>query len=174
MLLEDKSKGFLFKFAKLFIQENSIEQDTIRDSFFMENVGYSDLAETIFSFLREKGVGKLKNYESLIKQSEFFFTFIKLNENIIYNVQTPNLELIQVPSLKIYTYEFEMDVRQYKTEIWQNNYETFLEDPNQVADTIRNMRSEGDLDPYSGDLVYDDIYDTETTNEEIKEIKRIS
>lgn len=173
MLLDDKSPGFLYKFSKLFIQEYSLTQDDVEESLFVDPYSdYTDYADQIFSFMKEKGV-RFAGSEGE-EQAVFLYEFIRMNSKTLFSEEKiENLDVIKLPELRKYQFDIELDMVSYRTEIWEHTFTTYLQDEQQIKDSIDAQRNNGDLSPYDGNLTYDDTYDSETREEKVTNFKRI-
>jgi hypothetical protein len=95
----------------------------------------------------------------------YLLSVLLLNEGFDFDEKKPNGTLAR-PSVSRYSFDVDEDYTSYGTRTYQNKLESYLEEL--VIPMAIGMEGEGSFDYYDGDVIYDNIYDGETTDFKIK------
>ena len=141
---------------KLIIKEIDKEVGESNISWTKDDVYESDILEIIDSSIKKFGITNI-DWESY----GFFWKLYQENHNFDGEGD------IVVPKMMVFPVDITVNVVKYATEIWSHNIHTY--DKEYVSSFI--YYSPDGFDYYNGDYVGENVYDSETNDWEINEIK---
>ena len=141
---------------KLIIKEIDKEVGESNISWTKDDVYESDILEIIDSSIKKFGITNI-DWESY----GFFWKLYQENHNFDGEGD------IVVPKMMVFPVDITVNVVKYATEIWSHNIHTY--DKEYVSSFI--YYSPDGFDYYNGDYVGENVYDSETNDWDINEIK---
>lgn len=119
-----------------------------------------------------QSVCKLFNIETDYVDEDYIFNLWKMNEDVFEgSVLTSPLKR---PKLKIYEIEWEATFRKISTEKYRLKEPLYTQDMDDVRNILWDMRANGWLDIFEGELIEDYDNNSEMTDDDIIEIKPIN
>lgn len=103
------------------------------------------------------------------------------NDDYIYNVWLLNEDMfvsdsfdskLTRPTLKNYEYNWKIRVKKIVDEYYRNTMVSYS-DPSQIQDILYNLRSEGTLDIFDGDMYDEDERDSDLIDDDLMDVKEI-
>lgn len=127
----------------------------------LDNYNYSDdIPPSVDDVVKYFGISDL-TYEEI-----GFFVQLYVN-----NPNFNNLDVIlKRPTLKKFIVQHSEDVKKYELVVYESEILSYM-DLNESI--IRSMQYSGDYDYWDGRVIEEDVYDTDTIENDIKSIKRI-
>jgi hypothetical protein len=119
-----------------------------------------------------QSVCKLFNIEPEYVDEDYIFNLWKMNEDI-FEGSVLTLPLKR-PKLKIYEIEWEATFRKISTEKYRLKEPMYTQDMDDVRNILWDMRANGWLDIFEGELIEDYDTDSEMTDDDILDIKPIN
>jgi hypothetical protein len=119
-----------------------------------------------------QSVCKLFNIEPEYVDEDYIFNLWKMNEDI-FEGSVLTLPLKR-PKLKIYEIEWEATFRKISTEKYRLKEPMYTQDMEDVRNILWDMRANGWLDIFEGDLIEDYDSHSEMTDDDILDIKPIN
>ena len=115
-------------------------------------------------------VCKLFSINPSIQDTDFLYNTILLNESLFEKDSlTSKLER---PTLKNYEYDWVVSIKRIVNEYWRNTISLYS-DKNDIKGVLYNLRSEGTLEIFDGDMYEEDIRDNEMLDDEIDNVSQI-
>ena len=115
-------------------------------------------------------VCKLFSINPSIQDTDFLYNIIKLNKSMFDEGSlTSKLER---PTLKNYEYDWVVSIKRIVNEYWRNTISLYS-DKNDIKGVLYNLRSEGTLEIFDGDMYEEDIRDNEMLDDEIDNVSQI-
>ena len=115
-------------------------------------------------------VCKLFSIDPSIQDTDFLYNTILLNESLLEeDLLTSKLER---PTLKNYEYDWVVSIKRIVNEYWRNTISLYS-DKNDIKGVLYNLRSEGTLEIFDGDMYEEDIRDNEMLDDEIDNVSQI-
>ena len=115
-------------------------------------------------------VCKLFSINPSIQDTDFLYNTILLNESLLEeDLLTSKLER---PTLKNYEYDWVVSIKRIVNEYWRNTISLYS-DKNDIKGVLYNLRSEGTLEIFDGDMYEEDIRDNEMLDDEIDNVSQI-
>ena len=155
---EKSQKKILVFVAKKLIEDGEFDYENPYD-------GSGDGLGELSSVLKYFGDSSVSDQDL-----EFFAKFIELNLNHLTSEESEKMyyENLIIPTCSTFEIQYELDVRLNKTEEYSDTWDSY--DKNWVWDSVHQALSDGNWDYYSGTLLSEDIYDSETDGFEIKQV----
>jgi hypothetical protein len=156
--LEKVSDRKLFHLIKILSKEINIDTvyNSVDDSFQTE----------------VQSVCRLFNIEPEYIDEDYIFNLWKMNGGTF---EDPTLTSpLKRPKLKIYEIEWEATFRKISTEKYRLKEPLYTQDIDDVRDILWDMKANGWLDIFEGDLIEDYNVDNEMTDDDILDIKPIN
>ena len=79
---------------------------------------------------------------------------------------------LERPTLKNYEYDWVVSIKRIVNEYWRNTISLYS-DKNDIKGVLYNLRSEGTLEIFDGDMYEEDIRDNEMLDDEIDNVSQI-
>jgi hypothetical protein len=117
-----------------------------------------------------ESVCKLFSIDPSIQDTDFLYNVIKLNEDI-FEENSLNSPL-KKPTLKNYEYDWIVTMKSIVNEYYKNTISLYS-DKDDVNDLLYNLKSEGTLDIFDGDLYEEDAKDSEMLDDELGDVTQI-
>ena len=115
-------------------------------------------------------VCKLFSINPSVQDTDFLYNIIKLNKSMFDEGSlTSKLER---PTLKNYEYDWVVSIKRIVNEYWRNTISLYS-DKNDIKGVLYNLRSEGTLEIFDGDMYEEDIRDNEMLDDEIDNVSQI-
>jgi hypothetical protein len=119
-----------------------------------------------------QSVCKLFNIETEYVDEDYIFNLWKMNEDIFENSTLTSP--LKRPKLKIYEIEWEATFRKFSTEKYKLKEPLYSQNMDDVHSILWDMRANGWLDIFEGELIEDYDTDSEMTDDDILDIKLIN
>jgi hypothetical protein len=117
-----------------------------------------------------EGVCKLFSIDPSIQDTDFLYNVIKLNEDVF---EENSLSIpLKKPTLKNYEYDWIVQMKSIVNEYYRNTISLYS-DKDDVNDLLYNLKSEGTLDIFDGDLYEEDTRDSEMLDDELGSVTQI-
>ena len=115
-------------------------------------------------------VCKLFSIDPSIQDTDFLYNTILLNESLLEeDLLTSKLER---PTLKNYEYDWVVSIKRIVNEYWRNTISLYS-DKNDIKGVLYNLRSEGTIEIFDGDMYEEDIRDNEMLDDELDNVSQI-
>ena len=115
-------------------------------------------------------VCKLFSINPSIQDTDFLYNTILLNESLFEKDSlTSKLER---PTLKNYEYDWVVSIKRIVNEYWRNTISLYS-DKNDIKGVLYNLRSEGTIEIFDGDMYEEDIRDNEMLDDELDNVSQI-
>ena len=155
-IFEKMSDRVIFSIAKEIIKEYDIE--------YSENAGDWSFYEAVESACR------MYSISPSVQDTDFLYNIIKLNKSMFDEGSlTSKLER---PTLKNYEYDWVVSIKRIVNEYWRNTISLYS-DKNDIKGVLYNLRSEGTIEIFDGDMYEEDIRDNEMLDDEIDNVSQI-
>ena len=151
-IFEKPNYKLLFKIIKMVIEEVDFEslESSIDDS----------LRDSLKSSSKYFGLSPDDYLDE-----EYIYNVWKLNEDLFEeNILNGDLER---PTLKKFNFNWDVWQTEWTRERRNHNFESYSDNKEDVSITLFSLRGEGLIDAWEGKLVDRDVYESETTNDEI-------
>ena len=119
-----------------------------------------------------QSVCKLFNIETEYVDEDYIFNLWGMNEDIFENSTLTSP--LKRPKLKIYEIEWEATFTKFSTEKYKLKEPLYSQNMNDVHSILMDMRGNGWLDIFEGELIEDYDTDSEMTGDDILDIKLIN
>ena len=115
-------------------------------------------------------VCKLFSINPSIQDTDFLYNTILLNKSMFDEGSlTSKLER---PTLKNYEDDWVVSIKRIVNEYWRNTISLYS-DKNDIKGVLYNLRSEGTIEIFDGDMYEEDIRDNEMLDDEIDNVSQI-
>ena len=134
----------------------------------MEDVDFESLESSINNDLKDSLTSSSKYFglsPDVYLDEEYIYNVWKLNEDLFEeNTLNGNLER---PTLKKFNFNWDVWQTEWTQERYNHNFESYSDNKEDVSNTLLSLRGDGLIDSWEGKLVEREVYDSETTNDEI-------
>ena len=155
-IFEKMSDRIIFTIAKEVITEFDIE--------YAQNAGDYMFYEAVVDAC------KMYSIEPSIQDTDFLYNIIKLNKPMFEEGSlTSKLER---PTLKNYEYEWSVTFKKIVNEYWRNTIPLYT-DKSEIEGVLYNLRREGTLDVFDGEMFDEETRDSEIFDDEIENVREI-
>lgn len=117
-------------------------------------------------------VGKLFSIETNYIDEDYLYNVYKMNEDL-FNKQTLESK-IDRPKVREYEFDWQVTSKEIVVETFRDKVSSYSDDEDEIRSLLYNMRSEGYITPYDGQLINDYVQDSVMEDDELGEINRIS
>ena len=155
-IFEKMSDRVIFSIAKEIV--NEVDVDTV------ENSADWSFYETVQS------VCKLYSIDPSIQDTDFLFNIIKLNEPMFDEGSLTSK--LDRPTLKNYEYDWVVTMKTIVNEYYRNTISLYS-DKDEINGLLYQLKSEGTLDIFDGDLFEEDTRDSEMLDDELDNVSQI-
>jgi hypothetical protein len=155
-IFEKISDRVIFSISKEIV--NEFDVDTVENS-----------ADWMF-YQAVESVCKMYSIDPSIQDTDFLFNIIKLNESMIDEGSLTSK--LDRPTLKNYEYDWIVTMKSIVNEYYRNTISLYSDKDN-VNDLLYNLKSEGTLDVFDGDLYEEDTKDSEMLDDELGSVTQI-
>jgi hypothetical protein len=155
-IFEKMSDRVIFSISKEIV--NEFDVDTVENS-----------ADWMF-YQAVESVCKMYSIDPSIQDTDFLFNIIKLNESMIDEGSLTSK--LDRPTLKNYEYDWVVTMKSIVNEYYRNTISLYTA-KDDVNDLLYNLKSEGTLDVFDGDLYEEDTRDSEMLDDELGSITQI-
>ena len=155
-VFEKMSDRVIFSISKKIV--NEFDVNTVENS-----------ADWMF-YQAVESVCKMYSIDPSIQDTDFLYNFIKLNEYIFEenSLSSP----LKKPTLKNYEYDWIVTMKSIVNEYYRNTISLYS-DKDDVNNLLYNLKSEGTLDIFDGDLYEEDAKDSEMLDDELGDVTQI-
>ena len=155
-IFEKMSDRVIFTIAKEVIAEFDIE--------YAENAGDYMFYEAV------RDACKMYSIEPSVQDTDFLYNIIKLNKPMFEEGSlTSKLER---PTLKNYEYDWVVTFKKIVNEYWRNTIPLYT-DESEIEGVLYNLRREGTIDIFDGDMYEEETRDSEIFDDEIDNVSEI-
>ena len=134
----------------------------------MEEVDFESLESSIDDSLRDSLKSSSKYFglsPDDYLDEEYIYNVWKLNEDLFEeNILNGDLER---PTLKKFNFNWDVWQTEWTQERRNHNFESYSDNKEDVNNTLLSLRGEGLIDSWEGTLVEREVYESETTKDEI-------
>ena len=155
-IFEKMSDRVIFSIAKEIV--NEVDIDTI------ENSADWSFYETVQS------VCKMYSIDPSIQDTDFLFNIIKLNDSMFDEGSLTSK--LDKPTLKNYEYDWVVTMKTIVNEYYRNTISLYS-DKDEINGLLYQLKSEGTLDIFDGDLFEEDTRDSEMLDDELDNVSQI-
>jgi hypothetical protein len=155
-IFEKMSDRVIFSIAKEIV--NEVDVDTV------ENSADWSFYETVQS------VCKMYSIDPSIQDTDFLFNIIKLNESMFDEGSLTSK--LDRPTLKNYEYDWVVTMKTIVNEYYRNTISLYS-DKDEINGLLYQLKSEGTLDIFDGDLFEEDTRDSEMLDDELDNVSQI-
>jgi len=155
-IFEKMSDRVIFSITKEIV--NEVDVDTV------ENSADWSFYETVQS------VCKMYSIDPSIQDTDFLFNIIKLNESMFDEGSLTSK--LDRPTLKNYEYDWVVTMKTIVNEYYRNTISLYS-DKDEVNGLLYQLKSEGTLDIFDGDLFEEDTRDSEMLDDELGSVTEI-
>jgi hypothetical protein len=155
-IFEKMSDRVIFSIAKEIV--NEVDIDTI------ENSADWSFYETVQS------VCKMYSIDPSIQDTDFLFNIIKLNDSMFDEGSLTSK--LDRPTLKNYEYDWVVTMKTIVNEYYRNTISLYS-DKDEINGLLYQLKSEGTLDIFDGDLFEEDTRDSEMLDDELDNVSQI-
>jgi len=155
-IFEKMSDRVVFSITKEIV--NEVDVDTV------ENSADWSFYETVQS------VCKMYSIDPSIQDTDFLFNIIKLNESMIDEGSLTSK--LDRPTLKNYEYDWVVTMKTIVNEYYRNTISLYS-DKDEINGLLYQLKSEGTLDIFDGDLFEEDTRDSEMLDDELDNVSQI-
>ncbi len=155
-IFEKMSDRVIFSITKEIV--NEVDVDTI------ENSADWSFYETVQS------VCKMYSIDPSIQDTDFLFNIIKLNESMFDEGSLTSK--LDRPTLKNYEYDWVVTMKTIVNEYYRNTISLYS-DKDEINGLLYQLKSEGTLDIFDGDLFEEDTRDSEMLDDELDNVSQI-
>ena len=117
-------------------------------------------------------VGKLFSIETNYIDEDYLYNVYKMNENLFNNSTLESK--INRPTVKEFEFDWLVTSKEIVVETFRDKVSSYSDDEDEIRSLLYNMRSEGYITPYDGQLINDYVQDSKMEDDELGEINRIS
>lgn len=155
-VFEKMSDRVIFSISKKIV--NEFDVNTVENS-----------ADWMF-YQAVESVCKMYSIDPSIQDTDFLYNVIKLNEDIFEenSLSSP----LKKPTLKNYEYDWIVTMKSIVNEYYRNTISLYS-DKDDVNNLLYNLKSEGTLDIFDGDLYEEDTTDSEMLDDELGDVTQI-
>lgn len=155
-VFEKMSDRVIFSISKKIV--NEFDVNTVENS-----------ADWMF-YQAVESVCKMYSIDPSIQDTDFLYNVIKLNEDIFEenSLSSP----LKKPTLKNYEYDWIVTMKSIVNEYYRNTISLYS-DKDDVNNLLYNLKSEGTLDIFDGDLYEEDAKDSEMLDDELGDVTQI-
>jgi hypothetical protein len=151
-IFEKTNDKILFKIIKMVMGEIDFES--------LESSINNDLRDSITSSSKYFGLSPDDYLDD-----EYIYNVWKLNEDLFEeNTLNGNLER---PTLKKFNFNWDVWQTEWTQERYNHNFESYSDNKEDVINTLLSLGGDGLIDSWGGTLVEREVYESETTNDEI-------
>ena len=155
-IFEKMSDRVIFSIAKEIV--NEVDVDTV------ENSADWSFYETVQS------VCKMYSIDPSIQDTDFLFNIIKLNESMFDEGSLTSK--LDRPTLKNYEYDWVVTMKTIVNEYYRNTISLYS-DKDEINGLLYQLKSEGTLDIFDGDLFEEDTRDSEMLDDDLDNVSQI-
>jgi hypothetical protein len=155
-IFEKMSDRVIFSITKEIV--NEVDVDTI------ENSADWSFYETVQS------VCKMYSIDPSIQDTDFLFNIIKLNDSMFDEGSLTSK--LDRPTLKNYEYDWVVTMKTIVNEYYRNTISLYS-DKDEINGLLYQLKSEGTLDIFDGDLFEEDTRDSEMLDDELDNVSQI-
>jgi hypothetical protein len=155
-IFEKMSDRVIFSITKEIV--NEVDVDTV------ENSADWSFYETVQS------VCKMYSIDPSIQDTDFLFNIIKLNESMFDEGSLTSK--LDRPTLKNYEYDWVVTMKTIVNEYYRNTISLYS-DKDEINGLLYQLKSEGTLDIFDGDLFEEDTRDSEMLDDELDNVSQI-
>lgn len=155
-IFEKMSDRVIFSITKEIV--NEVDIDTV------ENSADWSFYETVQS------VCKMYSIDPSIQDTDFLFNIIKLNESMFDEGSLTSK--LNRPTLKNYEYDWVVTMKTIVNEYYRNTISLYS-DKDEINGLLYQLKSEGTLDIFDGDLFEEDTRDSEMLDDELDNVSQI-
>ena len=155
-IFEKMSDRVIFSISKEIV--NEVDVDTVENS-----------ADWIF-YQAVESVCKMYSIDPSIQDTDFLFNIIKLNESMIDEGSLTSK--LDRPTLKNYEYDWVVTMKTIVNEYYRNTISLYS-DKDEINGLLYQLKSEGTLDIFDGDLFEEDTRDSEMLDDELDNVSQI-
>jgi hypothetical protein len=155
-IFEKMSDRVIFSITKEIV--NEVDIDTV------ENSADWSFYETVQS------VCKMYSIDPSIQDTDFLFNIIKLNESMFDEGSLTSK--LDRPTLKNYEYDWVVTMKTIVNEYYRNTISLYS-DKDEINGLLYQLKSEGTLDIFDGDLFEEDTRDSEMLDDELDNVSQI-
>jgi hypothetical protein len=155
-IFEKMSDRVIFSISKEIV--NEVDVDTV------ENSADWSFYETVQS------VCKMYSIDPSIQDTDFLFNIIKLNESMFDEGSLTSK--LDRPTLKNYEYDWVVTMKTIVNEYYRNTISLYS-DKDEINGLLYQLKSEGTLDIFDGDLFEEDTRDSEMLDDELDNVSQI-
>ena len=155
-IFEKMSDRVIFSITKEIV--NEVDVDTI------ENSADWSFYETVQS------VCKMYSIDPSIQDTDFLFNIIKLNDSMFDEGSLTSK--LDKPTLKNYEYDWVVTMKTIVNEYYRNTISLYS-DKDEINGLLYQLKSEGTLDIFDGDLFEEDTRDSEMLDDELDNVSQI-
>jgi len=151
-IFEKTNDKILFKIIKMVMEEVDFES--------LESSIDNDLRDSLKSSSKYFGLSPDDYLDE-----EYIYNVWKLNEDLFEeNTLNGNLER---PTLKKFNFNWDVWQTEWTQERRNHNFESYSDNKEDVSATLFSLRGEGLIDAWEGTIVEREVYESETTRDEI-------
>ena len=116
-------------------------------------------------------VSKLFTIDTDYIDEDYLLNVFRLNEDLFNNssLESP----LERPTVKEYEYDWEVKMRQTVVETYSHKVSLYSGDVDEVRNILWNMRSEGYITPFDGELTGDYVQDSDMDDDELGDITQV-
>lgn len=155
-IFEKMSDRVIFSITKEIV--NEIDIDTTENS-----------ADWAF-YQSVESVCKMYSIDPSIQDTDFLFNIIKLNESMFDEGSLTSK--LDRPTLKNYEYDWVVTMKSIVNEYYRNTISLYS-DKDEINGLLYQLKSEGTLDIFDGDLFEEDTRDSEMLDDELDNVSQI-
>jgi hypothetical protein len=155
-IFEKMSDRVIFSISKEIV--NEVDVDTV------ENSADWSFYETVQS------VCKMYSIDPSIQDTDFIFNIIKLNESMFDEGSLTSK--LDRPTLKNYEYDWVVTMKTIVNEYYRNTISLYS-DKDEINGLLYQLKSEGTLDIFDGDLFEEDTRDSEMLDDDLDNVSQI-
>jgi hypothetical protein len=155
-IFEKMSDRVIFSISKEIV--NEVDVDTVENS-----------ADWMF-YQAVESVCKMYSIDPSIQDTDFLFNIIKLNESMFDEGSLTSK--LDRPTLKNYEYDWVVTMKTIVNEYYRNTISLYS-DKDEINGLLYQLKSEGTLDIFDGDLFEEDTRDSEMLDDELDNVSQI-
>ena len=116
-------------------------------------------------------VSKLFTIDTDYIDEDYLLNVFRLNEDLFNNssLESP----LERPTVKEYEYDWEVKMKQTVIETYSHRISLYSDDIDEVRNVLWNMRSEGYLSPFDGEMINDEVRNSEMEDDELGDITQV-
>ena len=155
-IFEKMSDRVIFSISKEIV--NEFDVDTVENS-----------ADWMF-YQAVESVCKMYSIDPSIQDTDFLFNIIKLNESMFDEGSLTSK--LDRPTLKNYEYDWVVTMKTIVNEYYRNTISLYS-DKDEINGLLYQLKSEGTLDIFDGDLFEEDTRDSEMLDDDLDNVSQI-